>query len=129
VTALVQDLAVIFMLTTIPAMAGDAKDVPAELALAIVKAGALLITVLVGGTWLLPRVLGRVAASRARELFLVAIVAMALGTAAVSAEAGCQLPSGIPAGLPLESVLIALDGSSTSARDLRGRVLRGTDVD
>ncbi|MEO6197947.1 MAG: cation:proton antiporter [Dehalococcoidia bacterium] len=94
VTALVQDLAVIFMLTTIPAMAGDAEDVPTELALAVAKAGALLIAVFVGGTWLLPRVLGRVAASRARELFLVAIVAMALGTAAVSAEAGLSIAFG-----------------------------------
>ena len=54
VTALVQDMAVIFMLTMIPAMAGDAESVPRELAFAIAKAGALLIAVLVGGTWLLP---------------------------------------------------------------------------
>jgi CPA2 family monovalent cation:H+ antiporter-2 len=94
VTALVQDLAVIFMLTAIPAMAGDAEDVPAELALALVKAGALLAAVFIGGTWLLPRVMGRIATSRARELFLVAIVAMALGTAAVSAEAGLSIAFG-----------------------------------
>ncbi len=94
VTALVQDLAVIFMLTTIPAMSGDAEEVPGELALAIAKAGVLLVAVFVGGTWLLPKVMGRIATSRARELFLVAIVAMALGTAAISAELGLSIAFG-----------------------------------
>jgi CPA2 family monovalent cation:H+ antiporter-2 len=94
VTALVQDLAVIFMLTTIPAMAGDAEEVPREMALAILKAAALLAAVFIGGTWLLPRVMGRIATSRARELFLVSIVAMALGTAAISAELGLSIAFG-----------------------------------
>jgi CPA2 family monovalent cation:H+ antiporter-2 len=94
VTALVQDLAVIFMLTTIPAMSGDAEEVPGELALAVLKAVAFLVAVFVGGAWLLPRVMGRIAVSRARELFLVAIVAMALGTAAISAELGLSIAFG-----------------------------------
>ena len=38
--------------------------------------------------------LGRIAASRARELFLVTIVALALGTAALSAEAGLSIAFG-----------------------------------
>lgn len=92
--SLVNDLAVVFMLLLIPVMSGDTEDVPEELALALGKAVALLIGVLVVGSLLLPRVLERVAVSRARELFVITILALALGTAAISAEAGLSIAFG-----------------------------------
>jgi CPA2 family monovalent cation:H+ antiporter-2 len=93
-SALVNDLGLIFMLLLIPVMSGETDDGPRDLALALAKALGLLAAVLVIGAWLLPRVLGRIAASRARELFVVTIVALALGTAALSAEAGLSIAFG-----------------------------------
>ena len=92
--SLVNDLAVVFMLLLIPVMTGETDDVPAELALAVAKAAGLLIAVFVVGSLLLPRILQRVAVSRARELFVITILALALGTAAVSAEAGLSIAFG-----------------------------------
>ncbi len=92
--SLVNDLAVVFMLLLIPVMSGETDDVPAELALAVAKAVGLLAAVLAVGIFLLPRVLERVAVSRARELFVITILALALGTAALSAEAGLSIAFG-----------------------------------
>jgi CPA2 family monovalent cation:H+ antiporter-2 len=92
--SLVNDLAVVFMLLLIPVLQGDAGDVPLDLALAVLKAMAVLAAILVLGIWVLPRILGRIAASRTRELFVLTMVALALGTAVVSAEAGLSVAFG-----------------------------------
>jgi K+:H+ antiporter len=94
VASLVQDMSVVLMLALIPAIAGDEGDVPADLALGVLKAAALLGGLLLIGDRILPYVLTRVAASRSRELFLLTVVALALVTASVSAEAGLSLALG-----------------------------------
>lgn len=94
VISLVQDLAVIFMLTLVPVLSGNQDDLAQDLGWALLKAGGLLIGLLFVGTFVLPRIFRRVAISRARELFLLLLVTLALGTATLSAEMGLSVAFG-----------------------------------
>ena len=93
--ALIQDLAVVLLIVMIPVLGADNHDdVLANLGLASAKALGLLVAVWVVGIFLVPRVLGRVTLTRSRELFLLSVVALALGTASVSFLAGLSLAFG-----------------------------------
>lgn len=94
VTSLVQDIGVVVMLVMIPVLGEGSSNVAEELGVAALKGGGLLIGLWLVGTFVLPRVLSRVAASRSRELFLLTVVALALGTASLSFEAGLSLAFG-----------------------------------
>ncbi len=89
-----QDLAVVPMVVVLPAVAGGQEDVLQELALAAAKAGVVLLGAYVVGARLVPWLLGRAAFSRTRELFLLGVVALALGTALVTQLAGLSLAFG-----------------------------------
>ena len=92
--ALIQDLAVVPLIVMIPVLGGEEQNVPRELGLAAAKAVGLLAAVWVIGTIVVPRVLTRVTLARSRELFLLSVVALALGTASVSFLAGLSLAFG-----------------------------------
>ena len=92
--ALIQDLAVVPLIVMIPVLGGEGQNVPRELGLAAAKAVGLLAAVWVIGTVVMPRVLTRVTLARSRELFLISVVALALGTASVSFLAGLSLAFG-----------------------------------
>ena len=92
--ALIQDLAVVLLIVMIPVLGEHNHDVLANLGWAGAKALGLLMAVWVVGTLLVPRVLGRVTLTRSRELFLLSVVALALGTASVSFLAGLSLAFG-----------------------------------
>ena len=92
--ALIQDLAVVLLIVMIPVLGDHNHDVLANLGLAGAKALGLLVAVWVLGIFLVPRVLGRVTLTRSRELFLLSVVALALGTASVSFLAGLSLAFG-----------------------------------
>lgn len=92
--ALIQDLAVVLLIVMIPVLGDHNHDVVASLGLASAKALGLLVAVWVLGIFLVPRVLGRVTLTRSRELFLLSVVALALGTASVSFLAGLSLAFG-----------------------------------
>jgi CPA2 family monovalent cation:H+ antiporter-2 len=89
-----QDLAVVPMVVVLPAVASGSEYLLQELALAAVKAGAVLLGAYVVGARLVPMALGRAAISRTRELFLLGVVALALGTALVTQFAGLSLAFG-----------------------------------
>jgi monovalent cation:H+ antiporter-2, CPA2 family len=74
----VQDLAVIPMLVVLPQL-GASGNLFGSLARAIGIATALLIAIVVFGTWLLPKVLRLILALGSRELFLVSVVAIGVG--------------------------------------------------
>jgi len=82
------------LIVLIPVIGGEADDLPSELGLAGLKAAGLLAAAWVVGTWVVPWVLARVTMARSRELFLLSVVAFALGTAALSFEAGLGLAFG-----------------------------------
>ncbi len=83
----VEDLFTVVVLVVLPALAGGggAGGLALGLALAVLKIGALVaFTFLVGGR-AIPWLLGRVAATRSRELFTLTVLVVALGIAVGSA--------------------------------------------
>lgn len=92
--ALIQDLAVVPLIVLIPILGGEEDNLGLSLALATGKAAAVLAGVSVVGLFIVPWVLRRVTLARSRELFLLSVVALALGTASVSFLAGLSLAFG-----------------------------------
>ena len=105
-----QDLAIVPLAVALPVLAapggllggsapggGGGADTGAALAslgLAMLRAGAVLLGAYLVGTRAVPWVLGRVAGTRTRELFLLAVVGLTLGTALVTQAAGLSLAFG-----------------------------------
>lgn len=83
-----QDLVVVLALVLLPALAGTASrdDLAGALGRTAVEIAAFLAAMALGGRVLLPRLLALVAATGSRELFTLAVIATALGTAFGSAE-------------------------------------------
>src|SRR5579883_240429 len=90
----VQDLSVVPMMVILPALAQPTEDLVPGLALAAVKAAAILAGTLLLGPRVVPWVLLRVSVTGSRELFLLTVIALALGTALVTAWAGLSLAFG-----------------------------------
>uniref|UniRef100_UPI0018E0027E cation:proton antiporter n=1 Tax=Neoroseomonas rubea TaxID=2748666 RepID=UPI0018E0027E len=77
----VQDLVVVLALVLLPALAGPQGDLGASLMRTTVELAAFLAAMALGGRVILPRLLGLVAATGSRELFTLAVIVVALGTA------------------------------------------------
>ncbi len=92
--ALVQDLIVVAFIVAVPLVGGGGENLVEEILVAAVTVTAILAGVWIVGSFAVPRVLSRVAQSRSRELFLLSVVALALGTASLSFEAGLSLAFG-----------------------------------
>jgi K+:H+ antiporter len=83
----VEDLATVLILVLMPTLANISDGFDwTELALTLLKAAGFVILVLFAGTRLIPWVLLRIAHTRSRELFILAILAIALGIALSAAE-------------------------------------------
>ena len=63
---IVQDIAVVLMMIIIPLMASELKDIPAELAFALVKLVIFLGLAILLGRWIIPWLLGTIGGVRAR---------------------------------------------------------------
>ena len=89
---IVEDMAMVLALVLLPALAGGASasggtgSLAISLAITLAKVAAFILVMLVGGAKLLPWLLDQVARTGSRELFTLAIVAVALGVAFGSAE-------------------------------------------
>ena len=91
---LIQDLSVIPMVTILPVIQGSAGSVVVPLLIALGKA-AVFLTALVLFSWkIVPRMLHWIASSGSRELFLLAVIALCLGTAALSDQFGLSFALG-----------------------------------
>jgi monovalent cation:H+ antiporter-2, CPA2 family len=75
---IVQDLAIVPLLTVLPVLEDVGKGLP-ELGLALLKAAAFIAAMLFLGSRILPLILARLATWGSRELFLVSVVAIGLG--------------------------------------------------
>jgi CPA2 family monovalent cation:H+ antiporter-2 len=83
----VEDLATVLILVLMPALANTSNGFDLQqLGLTLIKAAGFVILVLFAGTRLIPWVLLRIAHTRSRELFILAILAIALGIALGAAE-------------------------------------------
>jgi monovalent cation:H+ antiporter-2, CPA2 family len=95
-TLIFQDLCVVPMVLIVPLLAPNAgagvRALPILLALA--KAALVVAAILTLARFVVPRALGWVAASRSREVFLLAILAICIGTAWVTSLAGLSLALG-----------------------------------
>lgn len=92
---IVEDLATVFFLVLIPSLEpGGEGDVVRSAAVALVKAGVFIAVMLVLGARLVPRVLGLVARTGSRELFILAVVATALGIATGASAFGLSVALG-----------------------------------
>ena len=90
----VQDLSLVPMLALLPLLAGDTADLGVALLRSLGTAAVALAAVIVLGTRLVPRVLYLVARTGSRELFLLILVLIALGTGLVSHAAGLSFALG-----------------------------------
>ena len=91
---IVQDLSLVPMIALLPVLTGEEGDLGLSLLRSLGTAAVALAAVVVLGTRLVPRVLYAVARTESRELFLLTIVLIALGTALASHEAGLSLALG-----------------------------------
>ncbi|MBI2942301.1 MAG: cation:proton antiporter [Chloroflexi bacterium] len=91
---IVQDLSVVPIVVLLSALVAPPEVLAAALGLALVKAGGVLAGVYVLGTRIVPAILLRVAELRSRELFLLAIVALVLGTAIGASALGISFAFG-----------------------------------
>lgn len=90
----VQDLSLVVMLSLTPALTSGGEDLGGTLVRSIVTAVIALAAVPIVGTRIVPIALGRIAQTGSRELFLLTIVVIALGTAAIAHEAGLSFALG-----------------------------------
>jgi len=92
---IVEDLATVLFLVLLPVLErGGDNGVARELALALAKASVFLVVMLVFGARLVPWLLGLVARTGSRELFILAVVAGALGIATGAAFFGLSIALG-----------------------------------
>jgi CPA2 family monovalent cation:H+ antiporter-2 len=93
-TSVVQDLSLVVMLSLAPALTSDGDDIVVTLLRSIAIAVVALAGVIFVGTRVVPVVLGRIANTGSRELFLLTVVVIALGTATLAHEAGLSFALG-----------------------------------
>ncbi len=89
-----QDLAVVPMVIVLPAVVSGSDTLLADLAIATLKAAGVLLAAYFVGIRLVPMMLERAAITRTRELFLLGVVSLALGTAIATQFAGLSLAFG-----------------------------------
>jgi CPA2 family monovalent cation:H+ antiporter-2 len=90
----VQDLSLVPMMALLPVLQGGVDNIPQRLGTSLGVAVIVLVAVIVIGTTIAPRLLFAVARIESRELFLLTIVLIALGTAIVAEQAGLSLALG-----------------------------------
>jgi CPA2 family monovalent cation:H+ antiporter-2 len=82
-----EDLATVGILVLLPALLGEGGSSPLEtVGVAVLKAGLFVAVMLFLGARVMPWLLTHIAHTRSRELFILAVVTLALGTAFGAAE-------------------------------------------
>lgn len=90
-----QDLCVVPMMLLVPVLSGKAGENPLlQAGLALGKAALVVLLVLGGARWLVPRLFDQVDRVRSREVFLLSVLAVCLGTAWLTSQVGLSLALG-----------------------------------
>src|SRR5438552_17258325 len=114
---LFQDLAMVPMMLLVPVLASAGGGAVGAAATALLAGGAALTAVLVLARAVLPRLLALVARAGTPELFPLAALVVAFGTALGAAQLGLSLPIGpFPAALALSGSRYAHQASSRRHR-------------
>ena len=95
-TLIFQDLCVVPMVLIVPLLgkSGGGGSVMLEVSWALLKAAVVVVSIVLGSRVLVPRVLNFVDASRSREVFLLAVLALCIGTAWLTSLVGLSLALG-----------------------------------
>ena len=95
-TLIFQDLCVVPMVLIVPLLGagGHAGHAAASIGLALGKAAVVVVGTVLVARFVVPKILGWVDASRSREVFLLAILALCIGTAWLTSLAGLSLALG-----------------------------------
>jgi CPA2 family monovalent cation:H+ antiporter-2 len=95
-TLIFQDLCVVPMVLVVPLLGatGSAGSAAASIAAAMGKAAVVVVGTVAVSRFIVPKVLGWVDASRSREVFLLAILGLCIGTAWLTSLAGLSLALG-----------------------------------
>jgi CPA2 family monovalent cation:H+ antiporter-2 len=99
-----QDLALGLMLAILPAL-NEPEQLWISLLGALLKVLVFLAAALAAGRWVIPRVIKRVAETESSELFLLAVIALCLGVALITAGLGLSIEMGaFVAGLMISEI-------------------------
>lgn len=90
----IQDLSLVPMIALVPALGGEGNNLPADVGLALLKGLLAIAAVILIGTKVVPHVLGFVARTQSRELFILTVVMIAFGAAYAGEKAGLSLALG-----------------------------------
>jgi monovalent cation:H+ antiporter-2, CPA2 family len=94
-TLIFQDLCVVPMVLIVPLLADGEQGVnAAEIGFALLKASLVVVAVLGGSKLIVPRIMRWVEASGSREIFLLAVLSLCVGTAWLTSLAGLSLALG-----------------------------------
>jgi len=88
-----QDLCVVPLMLLIPILAGNQGSFPGLL-WTMAKSAAILFLVVFSARWLVPNILHQIVHTRSRELFVITIILLCLGTALLTSELGLSLALG-----------------------------------
>jgi monovalent cation:H+ antiporter-2, CPA2 family len=84
---IVEDLATVLILVLMPALANSSNGINwGQIGFTLLKAAGFVVLVMFAGSRLIPWILLRIAHTRSRELFILAVLAIALGIALGAAE-------------------------------------------
>lgn len=112
---LMQDLAVVPLLSLVSILSGEAPSISAALGLAALQAAAVVVGIIAVGRFLLRPVLRLIAASNSTEIFAAAAVLVVLGTSWLTAQVGLSMALGaFLAGLMLAEPSSAIRWRPTS---------------
>lgn len=88
-----QDLIIVLMVLLVPMLAGQSQSI-STVGWILLKAAVLIVVVLILAERIVPWILGQVAKTRRQELFLLTVVAICFGTAALTSLVGVSLALG-----------------------------------
>jgi CPA2 family monovalent cation:H+ antiporter-2 len=89
-----QDIVSVPMMLLIPFLSGNSGSLLQSIPLLLVEVIGLVVLVIVGTVWLVPRVLYRVARTRSQELFMLSVVVILLAMAWLTSSIGMSLALG-----------------------------------
>lgn len=78
---ILQDISVVLMMIILPLIGGQSQNLLLTLAIALGEAILFIGIAVFSGFWLLPWLMGRIGGVRSRELFLLTVLVLCLGTA------------------------------------------------
>ncbi len=89
-----QDVIAVPMMLVTPLLATGGTGSGGAIALMLAKGTGIVVAAALAARWLVPRLLHLVARTRSREVFLLAVIAICLGVACLTAAAGLSLALG-----------------------------------